>query len=195
MSDTAAQKRTLSPAHLAALAAGRERRRLELAEEGAVSNIGDTPPWAVKSLTRRFTADMIDSWLLGRLNKIWPGVADVTWRGRFLAFGQSNEYLPICNDRAVLLAEIRRQPMSGRPIVWEVLAWSRDAEDDWLPREKGQALFALYQHARQWMDGMNGERLILGVCSDLRGDTIARVMIEQGNAHGGPLVDILGRRR
>lgn len=185
---TARPKRTLSPEHLAALAAGRERRRLEL--EASSESLPSANPWAIKSAIRRFTADMIDPWFLGRLEKIWPGHSAATWRGRFLGFGQSNEYLPICNDRAVLLAMVIRQPMTGKPIVMEVLAWSRDATEGWIQRDQGQAIFELYRHCRRWMTDMGGERVVLGVCSDLRGDTIARVMIEQNGGGGAPLVDV-----
>lgn len=178
-------KRTLSPQHLAALAAGRERRKHE---GGEITP--ELAPWQVKSPVRRFTADMIDPWFLDRLEKVWPGHSAATWRGRFLGFGQSNEYLPICNDRAVLLAVALRQPMTGQPIVMEVLAWSRDATEGWLSRDKSQAVFALYARCRQWLSGMKGERMVLGLCSDVRGDTIARHMIEEGGAEGAPLVDV-----
>jgi hypothetical protein len=37
---------------------------------------------------------------------------------------------------------------------------------------------------------MGGERMICGICDDLRGDSIARFLIEQGSADGAPLVDV-----
>jgi hypothetical protein len=146
--------------------------------------------WQRRSPIRKFTADMLDPWMLERLNLIWPGHADVTWRGRFLAFQASNEYHCICNDRAVLLAERIRQPMTGKPIVMVVLCWSRDADKAWLPRDKGQPCVALYNDCRRWLTDMGGERMICGICDDLRGDSIARFLIEQGSADGAPLVDV-----
>lgn len=186
-------RRVLSPQHLAALQAGRERA--QAAKRATQPLSGDTVENSQSSI-RRFTAEMMDDWFYRRLDAQWPGTARAVWHGRFVAFGMSNEYLPLCNDRAVLLAQVWHNPLTARPVVIEILAWSRDVEDDyWLSRENSRPLIALYNHCRRWLTGMRGERMVIGVCSDVRGDALGSMMLGDSVDDGGPLVDVGPYRR
>ena len=158
--------------------------------------IPEKPVWQRKSPTRKFTADMIDPWLRERLEIKWPGHSDAWWHGKFRFWEQSNEFLCIYNDRAVLLAERKNHPITNRPEAEVIFCWSRDAEGSWLVRDKSTPVMPLYWEMRRWISDQGGERFWCGLCDDLRGDTIARLMIEQGPATGmvGVVVEIERKR-
>jgi hypothetical protein len=149
----------------------------------------ELPP--VAGPIRRFTADMLDEWLFGRLEKMWPGHPEAYWRGRFLGFEQSNDYLAVRNNRAVLLAERKTQPITGKPMVWVVFCWSRDTADGaWLEVSKARPVIDLYNHCRRWLTDMQGERMLCGLCDDLRGDHIMRLWVVGKTTDGIPVVDV-----
>jgi hypothetical protein len=151
----------------------------------------DLPIWRKPGPIRRLSADAIDDWLLGRLEKIWPGHPPAYWRGRFLGFQASNDYLSICNDRAVLVASRLQHPISAHPFVVVWFCWSRDTrEGDWLAIDRSQPMINLYNHCRRWMTEMDGERMLLGMCDDLRGDHIVKQWIEWRGVEGIPVVDV-----
>jgi len=123
---------------------------------------------------RRFLADDIDAWFAMRLDDRWPGYSLQTWRGKFKGFAESNEFLCIANGSAVALMYTGRHIMTGRPIVYESLMWSRDAKQntlgDWVVDDRSPEkypILELYDYARTWAKQMGAARMIVGACSDL----------------------------
>lgn len=145
---------------------------------------------------RRFTVDMIGDWMLERIETVWPGRPSAHWLGLFAGFQASNDYLCICNDRAVLLAERKLHPMAAAPMVYVVFCWSRDTEPgNWLADKKGQPVFDLYNACRRWLTEMGGERMICGLCDDLRGDRIAKLWLGWRGTEGVPVIDVKPYRK
>lgn len=145
---------------------------------------------------RRLAGDEIDAWFLGRLAAMWPGSSEQTWRGKLAGYGMSNDYLCIRNDRAVLIAQRRLSPLSGKWLVDVLLCWSRDGDGDadgsggWLPSSYAGPVLALYNFCRQWLTDMRGERIVAGMCDDLRGDLLMKLMPQERRA---PLVELKPR--
>lgn len=118
----------------------------------------------------------IDEWLLSRLANRWPGFSEATWRSKLVSLAGSNNFFFVTNERCVLLMTVMgSHAMTGKPVVVEVFAFSRDArwsEDssNWVIDQKGEgavAMSAIYRAAREWMRGMNAARMIVGTCSDM----------------------------
>lgn len=159
----------------------------------SISALAETasPPRVIPGPTRHFTPDMIDDWLLGRLEKVWPGRTEAYWRGRFGGFLQSNDYLMLCNDRAVMVAERKMHPITSAATVWVLFCWSRDTlPGEWLEKSKVMPMIELYRGARRWLTDMNGERMLCGLCDDLRYDHLADQWLMQRAAEGGLVVDL-----
>lgn len=141
---------------------------------------------------RRFTAAMIDPWLIDRIEKVWPSRTEQYWRNLLAGFMASNDYLFICNDRAVLLAERKPQPMAARPMVWVIFCWSRDTKPgEWLSDKLCQPVIELYNYTRRWMTEMDGERMLCALCDDIRGDRTVRLWLEWRAVQGAPVVSAL----
>lgn len=122
----------------------------------------------------RFTQDMVDEWLLMRLNDMWPNRSESYWRGKIAGIAASNDFLFITNGPAVLCMMQFAHAMTARPLVVEVFGWARaarvstDGTGDWIvPGQVDRPLGELYRHAREWMRSMKGFRMIAGTCSDL----------------------------
>lgn len=135
---------------------------------------------------RRMTADDIDPWMVRRLDMVWPGSTAARWRSLMTGFSSSNDYLAVCNDSCVMLAERKPHPMAAKPMVWVVFAFSREtAEGDWLVVDRSRPLIQLYMHCRRWLTDMGGERMICGLCDDLRSDTIESAWVGKQVVDGG----------
>lgn len=132
------------------------------------------PPVVLELPIKRFTPDDIDAWFLMRLEDRWPGYSEQTWRGKFSGFAASNDFLCIANERAVALMFTMRHLMTGRPVVFESLMWSRDSErnafGDWAvgPRDPNQQpMLSLYRHTIRWAEQMKACRVIVAASSDM----------------------------
>lgn len=132
--------------------------------------------------TRRFLSDHLDEWFWMRVEHRWPDYfSKQTWAGKFAQFSQNNMYLPIMNDRSMALFYREMDVITGKPVVFERFAWSRDShqtpDGDWIVAEEHkQSLLALYRYAKQWKDGMGAIRYVIGTCSDLNPSLIKRDM-------------------
>lgn len=132
---------------------------------------------------RRYRLDDFDDWMLGRLLHQWEG-HEQQWRYRITSF-QGNEYMFVTNEDAVLLAVQQRHEMTGKPVVREILAWSRAADlrngqygiDQHSPHEI--PMRALYQHLNEWGVQLGATRLYVGVCSDLTPGLIRALFSKQ----------------
>lgn len=133
---------------------------------------------------RRFLPTDVDEWFMGRLQQRWPGYPPQTWMGKFRQFSESNEHLCVTNEKAVLLMFEMKHAMTGKPVLFETLAWARGAvlnrlTGNWDIEEKSEdwdAIIALYRYANEWRRSMGGVRMVLGSCSDMAPSRIARVM-------------------
>ncbi len=158
------------------------KTRLQVAEEIAV--LEADPDWQVATAKNPFHEGVpaspirrwskLDDWLLGRLNDRW-NFPEATWRGKLAGFAASNDYLFVENDNGVLLLEMKRHAMTGRPEVLEVFAWSRGSHIDkvrgsnWTIPQRSEhetELLRLYRHGREWARSMKAVRVEMGRCSD-----------------------------
>ncbi len=147
---------------------------------------------------RRFVPADIDQWLLSRVSDRWAEFSEATWRNRLASIAVSNGFLFVTNERCVLLmTAMGSHAMTGKPIVMEVFAFSRDArwsEDvsNWVidPKKTADgitAMSAIYRAGKNWMKGMSATRMIVGTCSDMAPSVIK-------NAAGGYyVVDVVNR--
>jgi hypothetical protein len=133
---------------------------------------------------QRFTVDMVDQWLIERINAAWP---DRKWserdlRGRIADLARSNDVLLITNGSAVLCAVRTPHLMAGVAEVHEVFAFSRSARPS--PDGSGKwripdtdalaALVDLYRRAREWKTEMGAVGMVACKCSDLGASDIRR---------------------
>lgn len=138
----------------------------------AVAEVTDDTPAPAVGPVRRWQLADLDAWFLARLNFRWAAT-EQAWRGKLSGFSASNEYLFVTNGEAVLLALLMRHPMTGKPIVMEICAFARDADErdgvyNVIPKSLGDAAIrALYRHLREWGKSMGAARLYIGVCSDI----------------------------
>ncbi len=151
----------------------RRSRLLVAAEDGDVATLEH--PTQSEAPIRRWAIADFDDWLLERLVHRWGGVS-LAWQRKFLGF-QSNDYLLITNEDAVLLAMQQRHVMIAQPICMEVFAWSRDATlKNGIYDSAGNALRPLYRQMKEWARGMNATRIYTGVCSDYPHSTVQEIM-------------------
>lgn len=144
---------------------------------------------------RRFTADRIDDWLLGRLEDRWPGTPEFAWRGKVAGFNASNAHLLVESDLSVLLMDVISHPViPNRVEIREGFVWSRaatltqdGAANWWVPKASAAEddLVALYRYALKWGKSMKAIRANIGRCSDLAPSTL------KGRLSGDYLVDVL----
>jgi hypothetical protein len=156
------------------------------------------PPVPVGNVRRFNPATDIDDWLLSRLHARWPNYADQTWRNKLTSFALSNTYYFVTNERCVLLMEVKgTHSITGKPVVLEVFALSRDAKiaenagRNWTVSQSNPegiaALSDLYKAAKTWMEGMNAARMIAKTCSDLTPSVVKNVL------GGDYIVDLVNR--
>jgi hypothetical protein len=130
---------------------------------------------------QRFTADMVDEWLIGRLNDLWPGRPELHWRNKIADFARSNDYLLITNGEAVLCAMKLTHPVSNMPMPIEVFAFSRsarlthDGTGNWTIPDHDGGLADLYRYARAWLRSMKAFRMVCGTCSDMTASDFGRL--------------------
>jgi hypothetical protein len=148
---------------------------------------------------RKFNPSIdIDDWLLSRLRLRWPNYTDQTWHNKLTSFALSNTYFFVTNERCVLLMEVKgTHSITGKPVVLEVFALSRDAKiaenagRNWTVSQSHpdgiEAMSALYKAAKTWMEGMNGARMIAKTCSDLTSSVVKNVL------GGDYIVDLVNR--
>lgn len=124
------------------------------------------PTAAIVSPSHRWQLADLDAWLLGRLQDRWGG-DERYWRGKLAGYAAANEFLFITNDDGVVLAEQRRHPMSGVPVVYEIFAFARGDEASAL-----RLLRPLYRQMQEWAKAMSATRWYVGICSDVLPSTL-----------------------
>lgn len=132
------------------------------------------------SPVRRWLAADIDTWLLGRLCEQWPSITEAMWRSRLVSFTRSNDCLFVCNDRGVLMASLRLNPVTLKQAVVECFAFSRDADKvagEWAAKVNSKAeagLLELYRAMIEWGHGLKAGEAFAGLVSDISNATLRK---------------------
>lgn len=124
-----------------------------MTQQAAVKFAGFEPP----SPSRRVgDPDLLNigSWLLDELRQgRWPDLTDRTIVGWLRGLMNNPEFLFICNDKAVLLAQQIREHMEPRPVVIEIFCCSQDGG-----MRDGAGLYA---DMKRWAESLGASKLII----------------------------------
>lgn len=121
---------------------------------------------------RKWQMADFDGWLVERLTARW-GLEEAFWRRKLPGYTASNDYWFVTNEHSVILAMKIPHPMTAKPVIYEVFAWSResDATNGVYAARKGTlaqiSLRALYWQLREWGHSMGATRFYTHASSDM----------------------------
>lgn len=112
--------------------------------------------------------DKAGSWLIARLQQKYPHLTDRGVSSWFRGIIESSEYLFIRRNRAVLLAQAIRDPLSPHPVVREIFCLAQDGGAD--------EAATLYGDLRRWADNLDASEIIVEQFSDVGKAQIAEAL-------------------
>lgn len=142
--------------------------------EDIASSIADEPPplLTFHPVRRVLPNDLpeLSTWLLPRLETIWPANSSAVWSSKLRAFMMSNDAMFVRTENAVALAVAARGDMDGRLVIREKFVLCRDRQHR-LPDNKlhpwEAEMVALYRHIRDWARSKDAVRLYVLECADI----------------------------
>jgi len=106
-------------------------------------------------------------WLHDRLKDKYPHVSEQYLAAWIRGAIETNQYLFICTEKAVGLAQANHRPLEPKPFVEEIFVFTMEDGDL-------SHLAAIYREFKRWGKGMDASEIVFGELTDARQSDIKK---------------------